>query len=259
MIIEHGDLKNPTGNAVIFWHLKGNNKILKKAGIIASNFVVSPLQSNEETLMVNFPPVLIDSHEKLIRIAEMNNIDLIRGGEIFVPEDITDFTNFYKKQIEKYNGIIREYLLAFKEKNSEAQEDDEGTDAKGRAARGKALQRISGDDEPGANRGLLNLPLLIGQAGQILASIRGLIKSGSEAKLIDVKIGKLREIQNILKREMGGVDLERVIEYVEKPYEVVDTLVDLHMRKLLAVFLEDYETAEDLKKTILSIEQTNSL
>jgi hypothetical protein len=58
---------------------------------------------------------------------------------------------------------------------------------------------------------------------------------------------------------MGGADLERVIEYVEKPYEVVDTLVDLHMRKLLAVFLEDYETAEDLKKAILSIEQTNFL
>ena len=265
MIIEHGDLKNPTGNAVIFWHLKGNNKILKKAEIIASNFVVSPLQSNEETLMVNFPPVLIDSHEKLIRIAEVHNIDLIRGGEIFVPEDITDFTNFYKKQIEKYNGIIREYLLAFKEKNSEVleadagREDDERTDVKGREARGKALQRTSADDEHGANRGLLNLPLLIGQAGQILASIRSLIKSGSEAKLIDVKIGKLREIQNILKREMGGADLERVIEYVEKPYEVVDTLVDLHMRKLLAVFLEDYETAEDLKKAILSIEQTNSL
>jgi hypothetical protein len=122
MIIEHGDIKNPTGNAVIFWRIKGNSKLLKKAEIVASNFVVSPLQSNEETLMVNFPPVLIDNHDKLLKIAETNNIDLIRGGEIYVPEEITDFSSFYKKQIEKYNGIIREYLVAFKEKNSTSQE-----------------------------------------------------------------------------------------------------------------------------------------
>src|SRR3989304_5163064 len=107
MIIERGDIKNPTGNAVIFWRIKGNSKLLKKAEIVASNFVVSPLQSNEETLMVNFPPVLIDNHDKLLKIAEANNIDLIRGGEIYVPEEITDFSSFYKKQIEKYNAISR--------------------------------------------------------------------------------------------------------------------------------------------------------
>ena len=91
MILEYGDISKPTGNAIISWVIKGKNRLLKDADIIASNFVISPLQFNEETLMVNFPPVLIETREKLIKIAESNSIDLIRGGEIFVPDDITDF------------------------------------------------------------------------------------------------------------------------------------------------------------------------
>ena len=118
MRMEYGDIKKPTGNAVIFWTITGNNRILKGAEIVASNFIISPLQMNNETLMVNFPPVLLENREKLDKIIEKDNIDLIIGGEIFVPDDITDFINFYKKQIEKYNGLIQEYLLAYKRKKS---------------------------------------------------------------------------------------------------------------------------------------------
>jgi hypothetical protein len=236
MIIERGDIKNPTGNAVIFWRIKGNSKLLKKAEIIASNFVVSPLQSNEETLMVNFPPVLVDNHEKLLKIAEANNLDLIRGGEIFVPEEITDFSSFYKKQIEKYNGIIREYLVAFKEKNSTAQE-------------------TTVEDRQGSS----NLPRLFSQAAEILTDLRRKMKGGVGVDRLRDKIARLRDIQNAINREMVGSDLDRLLEYIEKPEEVVDTLIELYCRKLFALFLEDYETADALKREIRALESNNNL
>jgi hypothetical protein len=236
MIIEHGDIKNPTGNAVIFWRIKGNSKLLKRAEIVASNFVVSPLQSNEETLMVNFPPVLIDNHDKLLKIAEANNIDLIRGGEIYVPEEITDFSSFYKKQIEKYNGIIREYLVAFKEKNSTAQE--------------KTVED---------KKSSTNLPRLFGQAAENLTDLRRRVKGGAGGEGLKEKMNRLRDIQEAIKSEMVGSDLDRLLDYIREPDEVVDTLVELYCRKLFALFLEDYETADALKREIRSLENDHNL
>lgn len=227
MIMEYGDINRPTGNAVIFWTIKGNNRLLRNIEIIVSNFVISPLQFNKETLMVNFPPVLIESHEKLMKIAEINNIDLISGGEIFVPDDITDFNNFYKKQIEKYNGIIQEYLLAFRKKNSMR-----------------------------AGTGTKSLPRLINEAGEIMENVRRLVKNKERRGLINIKIDKLMEIQQYLNNEMKGFDLGRIIRYIDKPDIEVDNLVDLYTQKFLAIFLENYEKADILKREIIKIEES---
>jgi sugar-specific transcriptional regulator TrmB len=221
--MEHGDIKKPTGNAIIFWNIKGNNRILKDAEIIASNFIISPLQINNETLMVNFPPVLLENRDKLNKIVEKENIDLISGGEIYVPDDITDFINFYKKQIEKYNGIIQEYLLAYKSKNK-------------------------------GGTGVQSLPQLINLAGEIMENVRRLVKNKGKQELIEIKIGKLREIQDHLNSEMKGFDLNKIIHYIDKNDIAVDSLVDLYKRKFIAIFLEDYEKADDLNKKIIRIE-----
>ena len=223
MKMEHGDIKKPTGNAIIFWMIKGNNRILKDAEIIASNFIISPLQINNETLMVNFPPVLLENREKLDKIIEKENIDLIIGGEIFVPDDITDFINFYKKQIEKYNGIIQEYLLAYKRKKSD-------------------------------KTSVQSLPQLINLAGETMENVRRLVKNKGKQELIEIKIGKLRELQDNLNNEMKGFNMNKIIHYIDKQDIAVDSLVDLYKRKFLAIFLEDYEKADVLNKKIMRIE-----
>jgi hypothetical protein len=186
--------------------------------------------------MVNFPPVLIDNHDKLLKIAEANNIDLIRGGEIYVPEEITDFSSFYKKQIEKYNGIIREYLVAFKEKNSTAQE--------------KTVED---------KKSSTNLPRLFGQAAENLTDLRRRVKGGAGGEGLKEKMNRLRDIQEAIKSEMVGSDLDRLLDYIREPDEVVDTLVELYCRKLFALFLEDYETADALKREIRSLENDHNL
>ena len=223
MKMEHGDINKPTGNAIIFWMIKGNNRILKNSEIIASNFIISPLQINNETLMVNFPPVLLDNREKLNKIIEKDNIDLISGGEIFVPDDITDFINFYKEQIEKYNGIIQEYLLAYKRKKT-----------------GKTSVQ--------------SLPQLINLAGETMENVRRLVKNKGKQELIEIKIGKLHELQDHLNSEMKGFDMGKIFHYIDKKDIAVDNLVDLYKRKFIAIFLEDYEKADDLNKEINKIE-----
>jgi vacuolar-type H+-ATPase subunit I/STV1 len=225
MILEYGDIKKPTGNAVIYWIIKGKNRLFKDAEIIASNFVISPLQFGKEILMVNFPPVLLESHEKLIKIAELNNIDIIQGGEIYVPGDIKDFQKFYLKQIEKYNGVIQEYLIAYKKKNS-------------------------------MKESLKNLPQLIHEASEVMENVRQLVKKRDKKGLINVKIEKLKEIQQNLNSEMRGFDLGRIIRYIDRPDSAVDSLVTLYTQKFFAIFLEDYEKASILKEEIKRIEQS---
>ena len=223
MRIEYGDINKPTGNAIIFWIIRGNNRLLKNAEIIASNIVISPLQFNNETLMVNFPPVLLESREKLFQIAEKDNVDLIRGGEIFVPDDITDFNVFYKVQIEKYNGIIQDYLLAYKKK-----------------------KKVKTNSQ--------SLPQLINLAGEIMENVRRLVKKRDSQDLINIKIVKLQEIQEGLNNEMRGFDLSKIIHYLDRQDNAIDSLVDLYKRKFIAIFLEDYEKAGDLNREINKIE-----
>ncbi len=225
MTLEHGDIKKPTGNAVIYWIIKGKNRLFEDAEIIASNFVISPLQFGKEILMVNFPPVLLESHEKLMEIADLNNIDIIRGGEIYVPGDIKDFQKFYLKQIEKYNGVIQEYLIAYKKKNSMKESSK-------------------------------NLPQLIHEASVVMENVRQLVKKRDKKGLINVKIEKLREIQQNLNSEMRGFDLGRIIRYIDRPDSAVDSLVTLYTQKFLAIFLEDYEKASILKEEIKRIEES---
>lgn len=225
MTMDYGNMKNPTGNAIIYWKIVGNNSLFKNAEIIASNFVISPLQFDKETLMVNFPPVLIESYEKLLKIAEANNIDLIRGEDIDIPDNVTDFNKFYKKQIEKYNGIIQEYLIAYREKNN-------------------------------LDTSTRTLPQLINLAGEIMESVRKLVKIHGKTELIRIKIDKLKEIQEFLDSEMKGYDLKNIITILDKPDNQIDKLVDLYKRKLVAIFLEDYEKANDLKKEILKLENS---
>jgi hypothetical protein len=223
MKFEYGDGENPTGNAIIYWHLKGNREVFDNAEIIASNFVISPLQYKNETLMVNFPPVLIGSQTDLVSIAQKNGIDLIRGEDIVVPAEVKDFYKFYKKHIKKYNGLLQQYLLAYKEKNS-------------------------------VNVSMMSLPELITQADSVMRNVRRMVRKGEGKEEIKEQIGKLRELQHYFDIEMKGFDLRRIIRLLDRPDMNIDQLVDLYKQKFLAIFLEDYEKASALKKEILKLE-----
>jgi hypothetical protein len=224
MDLEFGNREKPTGNAIIYWRLTGNRKVFENAEIVASNFVISPLQNKNETLMVNFPPVLIESHDELLAIVENNNIDLIRGADIIVPDEVDDFYKFYKKQIKKYNSILQEYLLAYKEK-----------------------KRV--------NVSMMSLPQLINQADTIMRSIRKLVRKGTEKARVKEEMDKLREIQHFFDIEMKGFDLNKIIRILDRPSMTVDQLVDLYKQKFLAIFLEDYEKAGAIKSEIQNLEQ----
>jgi hypothetical protein len=224
MTFERGDIHNPTGNAIIYWKIKGNNKMLKDAEYIASNFVVSALQVKDETLMVNFPPVLIENYEQLMEVTQKNNIDLIKGEDLLVPENIDDLNSFYKLHMEKYRGIIQEYVQAFKDKNT------------------SQVVRMS-------------IPQLITHANTLMAKIRTMVKYREKGKLLEKKIRQLGEIQDRLSEEMPGLNFNRLIRKLDNPSPEVDALVELYHQKLLAIFLEDYERAERLKKVIFERER----
>ena len=225
MKIEYGDINNPTGNAIIYWRLKKKSRLFKNAKILASNFVVSALQLKDETLVVNFPPVLVESYEDLLMIVESNSIDLIKGEDIDLPDEIDDFNEFYKQQIEKHNGLIQEYLIAYKQKHQPEEEEK-------------------------------SLPQLINLASETMESVRKLIKVRGNRDAVRVKIRLLENLHEDLNRSMAGFDLKNIIRLIVRPGMEVDRLVDLYKRKFYAIFLENYEQADMLKREIWRIEKT---
>ena len=223
MVLDYGDIRNPTGNAIIYWQIRGDNPRFKEGEFIATNFVISPLNIMDETLMVNFPPVVIESYEKLLYIAESHNVDLINGGEIFIPKTISDINGLYKRQIERYNNLMQEYLLAFKEKLNTKKEEE-------------------------------SVPQLINESGRLMDEIRDYVKKSMNIKLINRKIIQLKNIEKKLNSQMRGFDLSKIISLIDRKDLVIDELVDLYKQKFLAIFLEDYEKASILKKRIHAIE-----
>ena len=163
--------------------------------------------------------MLIRDHEEPMGIAERNDLDLIRGEDILVPEDIEDFTEFYKQQIEKYKGIIQEYVSAFKEKNSGSEVST-------------------------------TIPQLIARATEIMEKIRTMVRYREKGKLIQEKIDQLRDTQGKLAGEMPGLTFDRLIRMLDRPSPEVDELIGLYHQKLLAIFLEDYERADRLQRVI---------
>ncbi|KPJ80262.1 MAG: hypothetical protein AMS17_20705, partial [Spirochaetes bacterium DG_61] len=87
-------------------------------------------------------------------------------------------------------------------------------------------------------------------------NVRQLVKKRDKKGLINVKIEKLKEIQQNLNSEMRGFDLGRIIRYIDRPDSAVDSLVTLYTQKFLAIFLEDYEKASILKEEIKRIEES---
>jgi len=175
--------------------------------------------------VVNFPPVLVDSYEDLLVIAESNNIDLIKGEDIDLSDEIDDFNKFYKAQIEKHNGLIQEYLIAYKQKHQPEETEK-------------------------------SLPQLINLASETMESVRKLIKVRGNRDVIRVKIRLLECLHKDLNRTMRGFDLRNIIHLIERPGTEVDRLIDLYKRKFYAIFLENYEQADMLKREIWRIEQT---
>ena len=50
-----------------------------------------------------------------------------------------------------------------------------------------------------------------------MENVRRLIKNKGKQELIDIKIGKWREIQDLLNNEMKGFNMNKINQYIEKP------------------------------------------
>lgn len=103
-----------------------------------------------------------------------------------------------------------------------------------------------------------NVPQLINVAGEIMERIRLLVRTQVNRGRIAIEIEKLKAIQESLDEEMRGIDIRRVISYIDKPDSEVDRLVELYRRKFFAILLEDYERAKSLNEEIEKIEKTLS-
>ena len=221
--LEFGDHDKPTGNAIVYWEIKSmvKNKEVKK--IIATNFIVSPLLFNKDTIAATFPPIVLDSKDILMITVKRGNIDLIKGEKISVPVNPSDFLVFFKKQLSFFNKIVLQYSRRYAE---------------------YIFRKNDGSEE------LLDEQQALEEIGHLAEDAREAFIKKQNKQLARHMIIKMRQIEHKLNSPNVKYDIENLIGILEIPDEMVKTISGLYTKKFLAIQSEHYETAETLKKQI---------
>ncbi len=226
MILRRGDIENLTGNAVVYWDVIGSNSIAPDHDVFAINFVVSSLPLDKKLLTATFPPIPYKSHEDLFEKLATVYCDIIYGGLLEFPPDQETLNKFYKNEFEKYNKVIEEYVEAYKEKFN------------------FLLERLSEIEK------LKLLQKMVPKARVELNETVNEKKNDFTTKTMEL----IEDFQNDNK-----YDMYKLKELLFMPGKVGDLLVNLYIKKFLAIYNEEYENASRLKHKITKLQQEDNI
>lgn len=106
-----GDPLLPSGNLLAFVHVDGHNPVEPGCPIILCNIVVSFIIAEKDFFpAVVFPPVGLDSEQKLEQLAEINpHYDIIRLEDFCFPSE-KEAENYLRMRIRQFNDMVMEYV-----------------------------------------------------------------------------------------------------------------------------------------------------
>lgn len=221
--LEYGDPAVPSGNVLAYWKLTAVNDGEQVIKYVVSNFIVSPIMFNRNTVAATFPPVVFEEKQAFQDLARRGGLDIILVDEIEIPEEAFDFTSFFKEQLTRFNELVTGYSKQYAE-----------------WLQHKETPEISEVDE---HDGLVKMNRLAEEVREAY-----LVKRNQElAKKTSLQI---REIANKLNSPNYKYDIETLISILNIPDHTVDELSRLYFQKFFAIYLEQYEEAANLKQQI---------
>ena len=233
-ILEFGSIQHLTGNAFAYWLVapptEGKAKGLKKKYIV-TNFIVSPLLFNNHTIAATFPPVVFDTREEIIELARKTDTDVIKIEETTIPDENFDFLNFFRKQLTSFNKVVTNYSILYTEHLSD------------KPASGEIIR------EHNEIENLHQIEKLAEEARNAYLDNR------NKAIARDMTL-RIRKIGNALNTPNFKYDVENMIALLGNPDKKVEKLTELYFKKFMAIYLEQYEEAERLKKEIRNLAGT---
>lgn len=231
---EYGDPLHPRGNALAYWRLVteiGEERITR---LIVTNFVISPLFVDNQSIAATFPPQLLDSHDELLEIARRTNVDVLRVRDVSLPVEEFDFETFFKQQLSYFNQIVTSYTRLYTESLSGAAADMSGQPEASGAVEIDSLQRISE---------------LADQAR------RAFLVQQNAARAREMLL-KIRSIANTLNSPTYKYDIENLLMLLNNPDHRIERLSQLYFRKFIAICTEHYEDAARLKRSIRQLSRS---
>ncbi|MDH4129691.1 MAG: hypothetical protein OEV44_13100 [Spirochaetota bacterium] len=221
MILRRGNIDDLSGNAVVYWEVVGENKVAPGFSIFAINFVVSSIPLENKLLTATFPPVPFRDYEELLDKCFGIKCDVLYGGNIVFPDGDEGFNKFYKSEFAKFNKTVEEYVDIYKEKFN------------------FSIERLSERDK---------LYMLKDLSQKARIDVR---EKNNSKRLNSTKI---KQIIDDLQYERK-YDISNFQSILHLPGEIGDQLVTLYTEKFLAIFHEDYENANILKREIFKLEK----
>lgn len=221
--LEYGNTEVPTGNVLAYWKLTAVNPEEQVVKYVVSNFIVSPIMFNRNTVAATFPPVVYEDKKDFFEMARRGGLDVILVDEITIPEDSFDFTAFFKQQLIRFNEIVTAYSRSYAEW---LKDKDEPV--------------ISDVDE---HDGLVKM-------NRLAEKVRDAYLVKRNKELAKKTALQIREIANKLNAPNYKYDIENLISVLNVPDDLVDRLTELYFEKFFAIYMEQYEDAARLKEEI---------
>ena len=219
MILKRGNLENLSGNAVVYWEVEGRNTLIPGFKVFAINFVISSLNLDDKLLTAIFPLTPFKDIDQLFTHLNNRECDIVYGGRLNIPEVRKDFKDFYRGEIQKYNELVEEYVGFYKNK-----------------------VKIGKFSE------IEKLYLL----KNLIKKLHTLKEDYDEDQEINTRVNQI--IDQLDKNAKYDV---KQFRYLMKRSEMVSNqrndVLNLYVDKFLAIYYEDYEKANRLKKKIKNL------
>ena len=217
MILKRGNIKNLRGNAVVYWDIEENNFLTPDFEVFAINFVISSLNLDEKLLTAIFPLTPFKDLAHLFHHLNNRECDILYGGRLYIPESKKEFKDFYKQEIQKYNQLVEEYIGFYKNKVSLFNSSE--------------IEKL----------------YLLKNLIQKLSHLQ--VDSYEDKNLSSKMIQILDHLDKNTKYDLK--QFRYVLSgFCLKSFKRKKHLLNLYVDKFLAIYYEDYETANSLKNKI---------
>lgn len=276
MMLERGNKDKPTGNLIIYTHVRGENPFKAGSKILASNVYISFVTTSDALPVVTFPPVPYrDKRSFLSFLRKHPGFDLIRMDDFVFPDDPGEGDDYMKSRIDDFNQLVNQYVelctnFLQEQELLEGLTDSEGETLEFRlegvevetATRKETDQPPSETERFPGEDTLAEIRFLEKEAGQLREKIteaseptpeetpdnQSLLPDGVRGEL-----ARFREYSNDFTTRHPEYDLQNLNRYISHPHRKAGEITELFFRKFRAIYFENYEEAGTLNRRIQKI------
>ncbi len=110
MEFEYGNEQNPKGNCFLYCAVQNDFYYFPNTDWIAANIYISSLPVNDRLPVVAFPPIGVESPQKVFDLAKARGMDVIRIPDFIPPSDKEEAKKYFHRRINEFNDLIMAYV-----------------------------------------------------------------------------------------------------------------------------------------------------